>query len=161
MKTVKELKKLLVSNIQESFENISNVIDIKYYNKYLGDTSILLTSLLQEGLLEKTDWEPSKWLDDSLLTKIITRKKYICIWGIAIWGKAGTLEQWTDPLYFEGEINKTEVDFNQYTFLFGDLDNLEISYTDFLQNRDVWDKKYYKNAEWDPHERNWRYTINS
>ena len=68
-----------------------------------------------------------------------------------IWGVNDTTEQWTEPFIFEIELTKDEVSYRDFTFLFGDLDNSEISYEDFRDNRDYWTDN----------NRNWKYIIKS
>src|SRR6218665_91359 len=134
----------------------------QYVNQLARNTSIYLTSILQEHLLMGSNdkWDPGKWLDDTLLTKIrIMDEGKLSIWGVVIWGKENTTEQWTEPVYFETILNESSDSLNEYLFLFGDLNYSEITYEEFLDNRDCWDRDFYSNSEWNPAERDWNYIV--
>lgn len=153
MKSTEEIQSMLVS---ELFKHIGDIESIErkqdYYNQILGDTSFLLAGLLETLLkMYSEDWDNIKWIDDSLITDIEIKNKKFCIWGIMIWGKEGTTEQWTDPFYFEIDLLLEERSFKRFTFLFCDLNNPEISYEYFKDNRNYWADR----------SRDWKYIINS
>lgn len=160
MKTIPELEALLLNELKALKEIALGNIKEQYYNSYAGVTSVLLTSLLEEALLNTTDWDNSRWLDDSLLTKLYKSDEKFAIWGVVIWGKTDTTEQWTDPFYFEAICNKDFDMLKQYTFLFEDVNHSPVSYTEFSQNRDCWDEGFFSTKDWDPAEREWKYIIN-
>lgn len=122
-----------------------------YYNKILGGTSFMLARLL-ELLLGKNyiEWDKEKWIDDSLITKVILDNNVIFLEGVMIWGKMGVNDQWTDPFSFEISIDAKSS--REFTFLFCDVNNPEIAYEVFRDNRDYWTEKT---------DRAWRYLINS
>ncbi|WPO83354.1 hypothetical protein SD427_03150 [Chryseobacterium sp. JJR-5R] len=159
MKSLAELQNLLLFEIQNNLNNkvISESHD--YYNEYTGYISVLLASILEKVLLKNTDWNSNRWIDDSLLTKLQLSDEKLSVWGIMIWGVQNSNEQWTDPFYFEIKFRKESGKFNNYTFLFGDLDNPKISYEDFANNRNYWDIDYYNTKDWNPSDRNWNYII--
>ncbi|AZB18813.1 hypothetical protein EG352_13995 [Chryseobacterium indologenes] len=145
MKSLEELQNLLLLEITQNINNIEVVHHIDYYNEIMGDTSILLTSILEEHLLENKNWDKNKWLDDCLLSNVkLLSNNGFSINGIMIWGRNDTLEEWTEPFYFEARTSNGQ---NQYEFLFGDLDNSEISYEEFKIDRKYWSYKI----------RHWRY----
>jgi hypothetical protein len=153
MKPIEEIESILVSDLWKSMDRIISIKEkLNYYNEILEGTSYLLAGLL-ESLIEKKfdDWDFNKWIDDSLLTKLELKDDKLSIWGVMIWGIENTTEQWTEPFYFEIKLLRNKMDFKEYTFLFSDLDNPEISYEVFGYNRDYWH----------PTERNWKYIINS
>lgn len=159
MKTLEALQTALIHELKHFCINI-NAINEDYYNEYLGDTSILMTSILEEKLLDTDNWEIGKWLDDCLLTKAKCQENKIFIWGVIIWGRLDTTKQWTDPLYFEIQLNDKWDDFIEMTFLLGEVDSPEIAYEEFNENRGMWDRNFYSNKNWNPVERNWNYVIN-
>ncbi|ROI02150.1 MULTISPECIES: hypothetical protein [unclassified Chryseobacterium] len=139
MKSVEELQSLLLLEIIQSISHIKSIPITNYYNEIMGDTSILLTSLLEEHLLECSDWDSNKWLDDSLLTdiKLLSNNKF-SIKGIIIWGRNNTSEEWTEPFSFEIKISD---ELKHYDFLFGDANKPEISYDEYKVNRNYWSHK--------------------
>lgn len=142
---------MLVDELLECFEKIKSLKPgMSYYNKYLGDTSFLLAGLLGSLLKLKKDWNPKKWIDDSLLTGVKLDENKLSIFGVIIWGMENTTEQWTEPFYFEIEFENTESDFKEYTFYFGDLNNPELSYEEFRMNRNYWEQN----------DRDWKYILN-
>jgi hypothetical protein len=159
MKSIEEIEKILVDELVESI----NKNDIKsnngYYNESYGDTSFLLAKLIELQLKKKyNDWnESDRWLDDCLLTKIYFLNHRFFIWGIMIWGIDNTTSQWTDPFYFELELNDAFNDFSEYVICFKDLNTKEISYEDFRNNRSYWNQKKYES--WNASEKNWAYKI--
>ena len=88
-------------------------------------------------------------------------KDIASIWGIMIWGRIDTNEQWVDPFYFEVKLNSDHSDFIKFTFLFGEDSLPEITYIEFNQNRNMWDKGFYSTKNWNPSERNWKYILNT
>ena len=122
--------------------------------------SFLLAGVLELNLkADCENWDTDKWIDDSLLTKVTVDKNKVSIWGVMIWGRLDTTEQWTDPFYFEIVLN--EIGFIEYTFLYGEEQSIEVTYEAFNQNRNLWDRGFYSSKDWDPSERNWEYIINS
>ncbi|MGI9581768.1 hypothetical protein ACR1PO_11170 [Chryseobacterium sp. RRHN12] len=143
MKSLEELQNLLLLEVTQNIENIKFAHHIDYYNEVMGDTSILLTSILEEHLLDDKNWDRNKWLDDSLLTNVrLLSNNSFSINGIMIWGRNDTLEEWTEPFYFEMQTSNSQ---HQYEFLFGDIDNPEISYEEFNMDRNYWK---YKIKHW-------------
>jgi hypothetical protein len=153
MKPIKEIQQMLISELYNSLERIKHTKkNIKYYNKILGDTSFILAGLLETHLKnEFDDWDNKKWIDDSLITNISTDQYKLSLWGVIIWGLEDITDQWTDPFFLKIDLVENGMDYMTYTFLFGDLDNPEVSYEFFKENSDYWD----------PVERNWKYIINS
>lgn len=159
MKSLAELQDLLLDEIQNNLNKEVVSENHDYYNEYTGYISVLLASILEKRLLKDTDWNSNRWIDDSLLTKLKLSNGKLSVWGIMIWGIKNSNKQWTDPFYFEIKFKIENEKFNHYTFLFGDLDNHEISYEDFANNRNYWDMDYYKTDDWNPSDRNWKYII--
>ncbi|RNA62005.1 hypothetical protein D1631_08680 [Chryseobacterium nematophagum] len=159
MKSLEELQDLLLDEIQNNLNKKVVSESHDYYNEYTGYISVLLASILEKRLLKDTDWNSNRWIDDSLLTKLKLSNSKLSIWGIMIWGVKNLNKQWTDPFYFEIEFKIENEKFDNYTFLFGDLINHEISYEAFANNRNYWDVDYYTTSDWSPVERNWKYII--
>ena len=154
MKSINELEKLLVSELWDSLDSVRHSEGRPdYYNELMGNTSGLLAAILDSWLKNKDkDWASSgKWMDDSLLTDVELDNNHIEIRGVMISGKGGITEQWTDPFYFEIDLNPAESASNEYVFLFGDRDKPGVSYDTFRFNRDAWNGKETK----------WKYVINS
>jgi hypothetical protein len=152
MKTSREIQQMLVSELLARSENILGLKEKPlYYNKVLGDTSFLLAGLLNSLMTENeiNDWGVQKWIDDCLLMDAQIHVDQIRFWGIVIWGIEGTTEQWTDPFYFEMELQEDEQTFSHFTFLFRDEEMTEITYSDFRMNREYWKIK----------DRNWKYVF--
>ena len=153
---MKSLKKILVMLVCELVKHLNKIKSINqkliYYNEILGDTSFLLAGLLESLLRKKySEWDGRKWIDDSLITNVLIQNNKLKIDGIMIWGKKNTNEQWTDLFSFEMELLKDETNFKEFTFSFCDLDNPEITYEEFRDNRDYWAST----------NRNWKHVINS
>jgi hypothetical protein len=143
MKSLEELQNLLLLEVTQNIKNIKFADHIDYYNEIMGDTSILLTSILEEHLLECKNWDKNKWLDDCLLTNVrLLQNDSFSINGIMIWGRNDTLEEWTEPFYFAMQTSNTR---HRYEFLFGDIDNPAISYEEFSMDRNYWK---YKIEHW-------------
>ncbi|OCA70601.1 hypothetical protein BBI01_11660 [Chryseobacterium artocarpi] len=143
MKSLEELQNLLLLEVNQNIKKINFAQHIDYYNEIMGDTSILLTSILEEHLLEDKNWDKNRWLDDCLLTNVrLLSNDNFSINGIMIWGRNDTLEEWTQPFYFEMHASNI---LNQYEFLFVDIDNPEISYEEFNMDRHYWN---YKIKHW-------------
>lgn len=160
MKELHELQQLLINELSKYKCLDRDRQEVDYYNDFLGDTSILISSILNEHLLEKTEWEVEKWIDDCLITKVIFDLGKWKIWGILIWGKEDTTQEWTDPFYFEIKTTLNGLHFLEYSFLVGDINSEEITYEEFTNDRGVWDKLFYSSNDWDVSERNWKYIIN-
>ncbi|SEK63699.1 hypothetical protein SAMN05421740_102296 [Parapedobacter koreensis] len=145
---------MLVHELNNHLDKIKSInpISVYYYNEILGDTSFLIVGLLESLLKEScSEWGEKKWIDDSLITNVIVQNNKLKIEGVIIWGKMDITEQWTDPFSFEIELLRDEISFKEFTFLFCDLDNPEITYEDFRDNRDYWVRT----------NRKWKYVINS
>ena len=153
MKSTEEIQEMLISELQHYSDIINNEVELAFYNEALGDTSFLLSGLLY-ALLKKEkyhDWL-DRWIDDTLLMTVkMHDDNKLSIGGVLIWGKLKTTEQWTDPFYFEASLNLTNDSLEQYFFLFGDLEQPEVTYDDFNPHRDFWNKNLT--------DRNWKYTI--
>ena len=134
-------------NCLDKVKSIKSKLD--YYNEVLGDTSFLLAGLLGALLRLRDDWDMRRWIDDSLLIGVRLNQNSLSIWGVMIWGMENTTKQWTDSFYFEVELDDTKSSFNEYTFLFGDLNKPETSYEEFRTDC---------NFEMPP-EKNWKYEI--
>ncbi|WP_271782406.1 hypothetical protein [Aquimarina algiphila] len=151
MKRLEEIELMLISEFKSNLDKIKILKPTsKYYNEILGDTSFLLAGLLNFLLNSDEDWNPNKWIDDSLLTKVKLDENKLSIQGVMIWGLENITEQWTDPFYFEIKLNQDKPNFDEYTFLYCDLNRSEISYEDFNINPNYWKTK----------EIEWRYIIN-
>lgn len=162
MKSIEEIEEMLVDEINNKIGLLNSNIELDNYNELMGDVSFLLSGVLELKLKECfSDWLPEKWLDDSLLSRVIHNGKKISIWGIMIWGKEDTTEEWTDPFYFEMILNENSCDFLEYTFLFSEEFDTEVTYEEFNQNRNMWDRNFYLNETWNPSDRDWKYIINT
>lgn len=153
MKTIKEIFIMLVDELTSHIDKIKSITRTPlYFNEILGDTSFLLAGLLG-ALLKKNfdEWDDRKWFDDCFITKVLLQNDKLKFYGVMIWGKNDTTEQWTEPFIFELELPNEEVNYRDFNFLFGDLDNSEITYEDFRDNRDYWANN----------NRNWKYIIKS
>lgn len=152
MKTIEEIQEMLVLEIWNCWDAIKSLnSNPYYYNEMLGDTSFLLSGLLDSLLKLEDDWDFKRWIDDSLLMKVELSPNKISIWGVMIWGVENATDQWTDPFYFEIELGQTVPDFKDYTFLFWDLNKSGISYEIFKDNRNYWRPS---------DGRDWKYVIN-
>ncbi|AEE51477.1 hypothetical protein [Haliscomenobacter hydrossis] len=161
MKSIEELNEMLVCEICQYLDEIDFDVDLECYNELTGDVSFLLAGVLESQLKRSfNDWEPNKWIDDSLLTKIAIDGKKVSIWGVMIWGRIDTTQQWIDPFYFEMILNATCSNFVEFTFLFGEEKNIEVTYEEFNTNRNLWGGGFYSDIYWTPFERDWKYIIN-
>ena len=159
MKSIEELQQMLFSEINDCLYAVDPAIELDYYNEVMGDVSFLLAGVLELNLKTSCEnWDADKWIDDSLLTKVSVDGNKVSIWGVMIWGRMHTTEQWTDPFYFEAILNDISI---EYTFMFGEEQALEVTYGAFNQDRNMWDRGFYSNRDWKPSERNWEFIINS
>ena len=94
-------------------------------NDSLGDTSFLLAAYLEQELrAHDTSWHTSgKWMDDSLFRKVTVEEDRISIYGVMIWGKGGTTEQWTEPFYFEAFFDQIIAKYTHFNLFFGDINH--------------------------------------
>jgi hypothetical protein len=163
MKSIEEIQNILVNELWDNLDKIKSAKpNLAYYNEFLGDTSFILVGLLELLLISRfSDWDKYRWIDDCLITKVKTNDSLLSIWGIVISGIKDGTGQFTEPFYLEIELNQNTCDFNRYLFLFSDLNRPVLSYQSFRENRDYWDKQYYKTDYWDVSERYWKYIINS
>ena len=160
MKSVKKIQETLIHELCGALDNVVFDVSLDYYNEPMGDTSFILAGYLQLLLREKfSDWSNEKWIDDSLLTKVELVGNKLSIWGVMIWGVENQTCQWTDPFYFEIVLNECCTSFIELKILFGDIDRLELRYSEFCLDRAFWDKNYYSSSSWNPYERNWKYII--
>ncbi len=159
MKSIKELQQMLVEELNKVLKCFNSDKILDYYNHEMGDTSFILSGILEQ-ILQESGWESDKWMDDSLLTKVKIIGKKVSIWGVMIWGRIDTDEQWVSPFYFEIKLNNNFTDFVEFTFLFEEDGVSEITYQDFNQNRNMLDKGFYSTENWNTSERNWKYVIN-
>jgi hypothetical protein len=153
MKIAKEILTMLVSELISHIDKIrSSSQTLVYYNELLGDTSFLLARFL-ELLLKKNfnEWDIRKWFDDCLITKVAIQNNTLKIDGVMIWGRNNTTEQWTEPFIFEIELLIENSSLEDFTFFFGDLYYNEITYEEFVNDREYWANK----------NNNWKYIIKS
>jgi len=126
--------------------------EMQYYNENLGDTSFLLAGLLNTLLKKNSSkWDNDTWIDDSLITNKLIENNKLKIFGVMIFGKLDTTDQWTYPFYFETVVLNNKMRLNTYVFLFGDSEKKEIPYELFKK-----DQKY-----WMGNNRIWKYVLNS
>lgn len=151
MKSAEEIAAILNDEIIEHLDEIKTINkNLVYYNDRLGHTSFLLAGLLQ-SILEKTitEWDKTRWIDDSLISNVDFNNNKLTLTGTMIWGKKNTTEQWTDPFSFETHLlNHAKI--KDFTFLFSYLDKHEITYEQFKANRNYWTTIKKK----------WKYVIN-
>lgn len=121
--------------------------------------SFELGQLLWEQLKLDPDWDRSKWIDDTLIHKLRIIGDNVHIWGVVIWGKGGTTEQWTDPIYTEIQLDVRAKHISDMQILFADADYAEISFSRFTNKRTYWDAEFYSTDDWDPKERDWFYNF--
>lgn len=157
MISTRELQSMLLSEICNSLSAIKEGRNLACYNEMLGDTSFLLSGILENELEGNSRW--GFWLDDSLIHKIKIEGQKIRLWGVMIWGKDGTTKQWTDPFYCEFLIDCERASLQKMVMLFGDERREEVIYEEFAENRTLWDSDYYSNNEWNPSERTWKFVV--
>lgn len=119
--------------------------------------SIVLGQLLWQQLKLETDWDRSKWIDDTLIHKLRIIGNNVHIWGVVIWGKGGTTEQWTEPVYTQLQLDVSAMRISDMQIWFADAEYTEISYSRFTNKRTYWDAEFYSTDDWDHKERNWLY----
>lgn len=159
MKSLKELESMLLEEIKSYSIRENSNFDNGYYNDVSGSMSLILTMIFSKLITNNEEWVYG-WLDDSLLTNIKEVDNRFCVWGIMIRGKDGTTEQWTDPFYFEIKPNDEFKSYSEYSFLYGEKNNDDVTYTEFNKYRGVWDFGFYSDETWNPSERNWTFILN-
>lgn len=152
MKSLEEIEEMLKNELNQYMPIIKGITrPVTYFNQFIGNTSFLLVGLLEAHLRVCHDqWTPAKWMDDSLITDVKITDEILSIEGIAIWGIENDIDQWTEPLLFTVLLRNFTVDITNYSFLFGDTAEEEVSYGDFRFNRDIWTRS----------DRDWRYIVN-
>jgi hypothetical protein len=153
MKSIVEIQDSLFKEVVKYIErSTTDSVEEGYFNRIAGDISFLLAALLNSFMkIKYEDWISEKWLDDSLIHGINFEGNRLQIWGVMIWGRHNTTEQWTDPFLFEIELNKDRLDFKSISFWFCDLLDPELTFERFVENRN------YYNFD----RINWKYTIES
>ncbi|PSK88170.1 hypothetical protein B0I18_11564 [Taibaiella chishuiensis] len=160
MKSISELEEILVAGLGIYRDKRNTLSAVASCNEQLDGVSVTLAALLHRLLLDQyDDWPKHRWIDDSLLHKVLVAGNTVSIWGVMIWGDGGTTEQYTDPFYVELTCRPDLSGFTRYTFLFADVDNPAITYTCFNNNRWYWDKDFYSDVTWPVTERDWKYSI--
>jgi len=163
MKSVGQIQDILAEELWENIENARSAgSGLMYYNEFLGNTSFVLAKLLESLLVSGDyDWDIKKWIDDLLITKVRVNGNQLMLWAVVISGVDGVTEQWTQPVYFEAKFNNTSRHFDSYLIMYSDNDRIDLSYDEFIKNRDIWDRMSYSSDDWDVSERNWRYILKS
>lgn len=161
MKSIIELQSMLASEICNNFLLLKERRTLYCYNEIMGDSSFLLSGILERELENDDAWSSVNWIDDSLIHKVDIDGCKVRIWGVMIWGKDGTTKQWTDPFYCELTIDCKSIDLQELTILFGDVSINELIYEEFSDNRDFWDRAFYSDTYWTPSEREWKYKVHS
>jgi hypothetical protein len=151
--TAIELFQMLVPELISGADKLSSVTTKPdYFNNLFGDSSFLLAGILETHIKEQfDDWEEGKWIDDCLISSAKFENPTLTLGGVMIWGREDTTEQWTDPFSFEIELLKDEGTYKKYAFLFGHLDEHEITYEEFRDDREYWNNR----------EKDWKYIIHS
>ena len=147
MKSIEELEEMLVAELYDSLDVLRRAGPDSSYTKLMGSTGELLSYILQ-AVLERqvAEWSKTgKWTDGSLLHDVELDNNHLAIEGIMFWGRH-TSEQWTDPFYFEIELDPLQKWYTEYVFLFGDQDKIEENF----------DPRPYK---WKRDQRKWKYYI--
>ncbi len=127
-----------------------------YYNDELNDIPFIIGAILDKQLRENNNiWieKDNKWVDDILITKTKVNNDNFEFWGVVIWGRNKTTEQWTDPGYFKIFFDSNRI--SKISILFKDVKNDSISYTKFTKNRDVWSGDYYSDRQYNIEEIDW------
>jgi hypothetical protein len=153
LRTEPEILAMLVPQLISGVEKLS-LINTKpvYYNELFGDTSFLLTGLLELMLKKKfDDWEEDKWFDDSLLSSARFSNSTLTLGGVIIWGREDTSQRWTDPFSFQIDLRVDEKNYKRYAFLFGHVNDQEVTYEEFIDDHGYWDNR----------EKDWKYIIHS
>ena len=161
MKSSKELQSMLASEICNNLLALKEAKNQANFNEIMGDSSFLLSGILERELENNPKWNPNNWIDDSIIHKVKLKDSKIKIWGVIIWGKVSTTKQWTEPFYSEFSLDCKYAKLKELIILFGDEKVEEITYEEFAENRTFWDKDFYSNTNWKPSERNWKYRISS
>lgn len=153
---LKSEPEILATLIPELISGAKKLLSVnkrpEYYNDLFGDTSLMLTGLLE--LLLKTrfaDWDKNKWFDDSMLSKASFENSILTLAGVIIWGRENTSQRWVDSFSFEIYLHVDKGTYEKYTFVFSDSGGREMTYEEFLEDRSYWDNR----------EKDWEYKINS
>ena len=141
MKSFKVIQSMLINELVQVIKSVkfnNNVDRPLYYNELMGNTSFMLSGLLELLLRNESDWDSRKWFDDSILLKAVLNGRRLAIWGVMIWGW-DTSHQWTEPFYFEIKLKESKLGFDEYMFLFSDAEKPEVSYERFDRKRSYWE----------------------
>lgn len=158
MHSRKELITLLAEQLTKEFALNGDLEQVADGADRLG-ASFELGRLLWEQLKLLPEWGGAKWIDDTLIHKLRIIGNNVHIWGAVIWGKGGTTEQWTDPVYTQIQLDVSAMRISDMQIWFADAEYAEISYSRFTNKRTYWDAEFYSTNDWDPKERNWLYNV--
>lgn len=144
----------ILNEVHAAYANGLLVQPRRHYNE-VCDISVGIVRIIEIALIgEFEDYKESgKWMDDCLVEKLDYNNGVARIWGIVISGIGGTTEQYTDPFYME--LSNAG---SKYLILFADAYREHVNYSDD-RFRDVWNRDFYSNIDWDVRERNWLYEL--
>ena len=129
---------VIIELLKYNFDIDFEINKRQYYNEYLGDTSIFLSSLFELEMKRNViEWD-KRWIDDCLIKIVNNQPDIISLNGEMIWGKENTTKQWTDPFYFELQKNHTDWNQNKIILKSGDLNRTSLIYEKYSINRDYW-----------------------
>lgn len=143
MKQLEEIKVIFNSELTKHLEVMSTLPkQSQYYNEFLGDVSVILAALIESSLRKNfVDWDHTKWMDDSLITKLVLSNDKLNIAGVVIWGRENTTQQWTDPFRFEAEFREDGT-FSNFLIWFQYVNTPELTFDEFKNSRN-----YYNSAQ--------------
>jgi hypothetical protein len=159
MNTLEEIENMLLVELLSSSQRLATTKPDRYFNALLGDTSSLIAGYIDEYYRgHYADDEDSIWFDDCLLINVEHQDNQWAIWGVLIWGRENTTEQWVYPFYLETTIVLLPVSAQKLVILFGDMDLPVLTYEEYSCDRIYWDGLFY-NSSISPHLRKWDFVI--
>lgn len=159
MKPITEIREMLFRELEKVRRNKLSIENECYDVSTIGDTSALISGLLQAHLSKESEWSAERWIDDIVISKLSLNENVITVWGVVIWGIFGMNKQWTEPVFCKISMNNAWSHIAAYELFFGDQNTSELLYEDYSKDKGYWDGNYYTDNSWNPQERSWKFFI--
>lgn len=142
MKTHGEIVDLLYNELFQSFD-IGNKLSSNY-NDFLGKSSIYISAIIENHLIESGSWDEKKWIDDCLIINLKNDEEKIIIEGYAIYGMSNTDQEWVEPFHLI--IKKSNVEYGLF-FKFKDMK--AVDYNEYSKKRYLYNGYLSTYNEWE------------
>tara|TARA_B110000003_G_C16403654_1_gene439329 strand:- start:149 stop:628 length:480 start_codon:yes stop_codon:yes gene_type:complete len=156
MKSNEELFKLLYIELDKSLNELDCVMN---FDKELRDVAIYLSGIIENSIGSVEEWGDLDWIDDCLLNKVRLSGDHLSFWGIVIWGKSNTTNQWVDPFHCRVLLDFRKKTCRNFHLKFKSKILKEISYEEFSVNRKYWDSFLNSSKDFQNLESDWKINV--